>query len=183
MTTKRSTRWYRFGFILVWAALLSACSFQLRGTGAQTGVLQKVYVEELDGLDYDLRRAILSHWPDGGIQLATSLKEAQVTVSLGQPEFRQRRTARSGQGDTTAELLSLSIAYSLYAEKNDRLLSAGRLQVQRDRQLQPDAVLASEAELKSLRGQMSQALADKLLFKVHSDYSTYLKARKGGSAQ
>ncbi|MBF6058606.1 MULTISPECIES: LPS assembly lipoprotein LptE [Thiomicrorhabdus] len=183
MTTQGSIRWYRFGFILVWAALLSACSFQLRGTGAQTGVLQKVYVEELDNLDYDLRRAILSYWPDGGIQLAKSLKDAQVTVSLGQAEFTQRRTARSGQGDTTAELLTLSVAYSLYAENNDRLLSAGRLLVQRDRQLQPDAVLASEAELKSLREQMSKTLADKLLFKIHADYSAYLNTLKGGSTQ
>jgi LPS-assembly lipoprotein len=147
---------------------LSGCGFQLRGMDS-LGQLQfkTVFVQNELQARVEVQQALRKQLALSGVQKLDSEHEAEVIIRLQPTGYHVSRTAYSGQGDATAELLKMSLSFTAIWGLTGNVLVTGTTEVYRDRQIETAALLASEQELVDMRQSMAEALARQMMDRIN----------------
>jgi LPS-assembly lipoprotein len=143
------------------AALLSACGFQLRGTGDVQFALKE--------LDVSARNA----YGETVKELRDVLENNGVRVHAGAPyklvlsnESENRRTASYSSGARTAEYeLTLGLEYEIRGAQN-LLLTGNKLEVQNYYQQDDNNLTGSDQEAAQLRNELRRELIQQLALRL-----------------
>ncbi len=164
---------YLKGFLslLVAGVLLSSvsgCGFHLRGMGS-LGPLQfkTVLIENESQARIEIQQALRRQLALSGVQRVDSAQQAEVIIRLQPTHYHVSRTAYSGQGDATAELLKMSQSFTAVWGLTGNDLVTGTVETYRDRQIETAALLASEQEVIDMRQSMAEALARQMMDRIN----------------
>ena len=149
-------------------SFLTGCGFHLRGLDSM-GQMQftTVQLQNVSGVSIEIQKALRRQLRSAGVKLVDSMDQAEVQISFKPTEFKTSRTAYSGQGDTTAELLKMSQFFSANLMATDQLIIADSVSTYRDRQIETTALLASNNELQSIKQEMANILARQLVDRIN----------------
>ena len=171
MFAKRST-WLFVS--LISASLLTGCGFHLKGqsgASAEMQVAAKSYWQnnplQLDDdaiLGTPLRAAIRDVLEDAEIGL--SINGPQKLI-LDSADIVYRQTAQSSLGATTAETIRWQQAFSIQ-DAQGKVLSSGTIFSSRDRQVNPNALLAGSSERAEILQDMADEIARQLLERLNA---------------
>ncbi len=165
---KLSRRAMLAGLVIGTTGLLAGCGFKLRGTGeiAQANY-QTVKLVGEEAAPPTLIEALKQSFQGQGVRLTESMAEADLLIELAGYERHISRTAFSTTGDTTAELVKLSQGFRVQRVMDERLILDSRVQITRDRRINPNQLLASARELEDMERQMQQDLARQLIDRIN----------------
>lgn len=175
------------------AVLLAGCGFHLKGQGGNSAALQQAanlywqqtrLVVNLQALQTNpLKSALIKQlqlqnvnfverdrFSNVPLQTSSTLGESysQIQLRLAAPKIQARQTAQSALGATSAELLVWQQSYELLAGQG-KSLNSGELIARRDRQINANALLASDAE----RQEMLQAMAQEIAVQIVQRLNRY----------
>ncbi len=154
--------------LLVAVLWLSGCGFQLRGYDTLGEVHFKTALLTFSSdVRPEVQFALRKQLERSGVHLVDSEKEAEIWIQLPPTQYKVSRTAFSGQGDATAELLSMSQPFVVTWVLSGNHLVKGRVETYRDRQIDTAALLASEQELVSIRENMADDLARSIMDRIN----------------
>jgi len=162
-------RWMWAGILgLTASLLLSGCGFHLRGYDTVGEVQFKtVQLQSSPSVRLEVKLALRKQLELSGVNIVSSEKEAEVLIQLSPTHYKVSRTAFSGQGDATAELLSMSQSFTATWALTGNLLVSGSVETYRDRQIDTAALLASEQELIGMRESMAGDLARQMMDRIN----------------
>ena len=143
------------------AGLLSACGFQLRGTGDMQFALKELDVSARDA------------YGDTVQQVREVLENNDVRVYSGAPyklviarETENRRSASYSSGARTAEYeLTMSLEYEIRGAKN-LLLTGNKVEVQNYYQQDDNNLAGSDQEAAQLRSELRREMIQQLIFSL-----------------
>ncbi len=143
------------------AGLLSACGFQLRGTGDMQFALKELDVSARDA------------YGDTVQQVREVLENNDVRVYPGAPyklviarETENRRSASYSSGARTAEYeLTMGLEYEIRGAKN-LLLTGNKVEVQNYYQQDDNNLAGSDQEAAQLRGELRREMIQQLMFSL-----------------
>lgn len=149
--------------VLGLAFVLTACGFQLRGTGTTQMALTELNFAARDALS-PLGKEVKSTLANNKVLVTTS---APFTLYIG-PEETSRRTASFTPGTRSAEYqLTSSVTYELRSGSLPALLQ-DRVEVQRTYAYSQDNVTASGQEEALLREEMRRELVMQLMMRLQA---------------
>lgn len=162
-------RWMWAGILgLTASLLLSGCGFHLRGYDTVGEVQFKtVQLQSSPSVRLEVKLALRKQLELSGVNIVSSEKEAEVLIQLSPTHYKVSRTAFSGQGDATAELLSMSQSFTATWALTGNPLVSGSVETYRDRQIDTAALLASEQELIGMRESMAGDLARQMMDRIN----------------
>lgn len=153
-------------------ALVSGCGFRLRGTGALAGArYSSVVLQGLERIPMELAAAIRQQLQGLGVVITDSLSEAEVLIELGSYQRQVSRTAFSTTGETTAELIKLTQSFKAQRIVDEVEIVNTQVTTLRDRQIDPNQLLAAARELEDIERQMQQDLARQLIDRINRNYA------------
>jgi len=153
---------------LILTLFLSGCGFQLRGYDTVGQVhFQTVLLQNEAGVRPEVKLAIRKQLELSGVQIVASESEAEVLIRLRPTGYRVSRTAYSGLGDATAELLSMSQPFTAVWVLTGNDVVSGSVETYRDRQIETDALLAAEQELIGMQQSMAENLARQMMDRIN----------------
>ncbi|MCF6254289.1 MAG: hypothetical protein L3J38_06020 [Thiomicrorhabdus sp.] len=154
--------------VSLFVSVLSGCGFQLRGMDS-LGQLQfkTVFVQNELQARIEVQQALRKQLAMSGVQKLDSEHQAEVIIRLQPTAYSVSRTAYSGQGDATAELLKMSQSFTAVWGTTGNVLVTGTAETYRDRQIETAALLASEQELIDMRQSMAEALARQMMGRIN----------------
>ena len=143
------------------AGLLSACGFQLRGTGDVQFALKELDVSARDA------------YGDTVQQVREVLEDNDVRVYSGAPyklviarETEDRRGASYSSGARTAEYeLTMGLEYEIRGARN-LLLTGNKVEVQNYYQQDDNNLAGSDQEAAQLRGELRREMIQQLMFSL-----------------
>lgn len=148
---------------IAFTLLLTACGFQLRGTGNFDFHLQELQLNAADSLS-PLAMALEKQLQAHHVELTA---DAPYSLFLGHEE-QERRTVSFTAGTRSAEyMLTSSVNYEVRAGQLPALIK-GRAQVQRAMAYNQNLVSASDQEAHMLRDEMRQELVTQLIMRLQS---------------
>jgi len=149
-------------------SLLSGCGFHLRGLNSVgESQFKTVQLNNLMAASSEIQKALRSQLKSSGIVLVDSISEAEVQITLQATLFKASRTAYSGQGDATAEMLKMTQSFSAISVSSEQPITAGSVETYRDRQIETNAMLAADNELNSIKQEMAELLARQLMDRIN----------------
>ncbi|BBP46716.1 hypothetical protein THMIRHAS_20890 [Thiosulfatimonas sediminis] len=171
----------------IWSALLlllslqlTACSFQLRGSEGvfANPQLQSIALRTDATTDGAIKESIADLLPKSidlqTVQVIVSLPTAneadmrqELFLVLEGTKKQQKRTAVSAIGETTAEFIRWVQPYQVLNIKGERLLSDEAF-AYRDRQLDPQGLMAANQELYEINQLMAQDIAEQIVRRLQS---------------
>lgn len=154
---------------------ISGCSFQLRGSGSEFAntQLQVVSLRAEPDADSAIKTDIANLLPQTIdlqiVQQVVPLKNAsaeqvaqEVFLVLGSTKKQQKRTAVSVVGETTAEFIRWVQPYQVLNLRGELLFSDEAF-AYRDRQMDPQGLMAANQEVYELQQQMAQEIAEQIV--------------------
>ncbi|QXI29256.1 LPS-assembly lipoprotein LptE [Pseudomonas vanderleydeniana] len=143
------------------AVLLSACGFQLRGTGTSALTIKELSVSARNS------------YGDTVKQLTQVLERSGVDVHQGAPyklvltdeQETQRSASYSGAGRNVEYELNTALKYEIRGEK-DLLLTDGKLEVQKYYVHDGNNITGGDAEASELRKEMRRDLVQQMLIRL-----------------
>jgi len=162
-------RWMWTGMVFLMASLLlSGCGFHLRGYDTVGEVhFKTVLLKFSPNVRGEVKLALRKQLELSGVMVVSSEKEAEVLIQLNPTLYKVSRTAFSGQGDATAELLSMSQSFTATWTLTGNPLVSGSVETYRDRQIDTAALLAAEQELIGMRESMAGDLARQMMDRIN----------------
>ena len=167
-TTKSKNRIWWGCLALFVMSFVSGCGFHLRGYDSVGQVSFKtVFLQNELQTRPELQRAIRNQLGLSGVSIVNSESLAEVVLQLQPTAYSVSRTAFSGQGDATAELLKMSQSFKAIWVLTGNELVAGTVDTYRDRQIEVGALLTSEQELEGMRQSMAEDLARQMMDRIN----------------
>lgn len=149
--------------VLGLAFLLTACGFQLRGTGTMQMALTELNFAARDALS-PLAQEVKESLADNQVQISAN---APFTLYLG-PEETSQRTASFTAGTRSAEYtLTTAASYELRAGNLPALIT-DRIEVQRTYAHNQNNITGSGQEAELLRGEMRRDLTLQLMMRLQA---------------
>ncbi len=159
--------------VLSLAFILTACGFQLRGTGSTHMALSELNFVARDALS-PLGKEVQSSLANNKVLLSSS---APFTLYIG-PEEISRRTASFTAGTRSAEYtLTSAVTYELRSSRLPALLQ-DRIEVQRTYAYSQDNVTGSGQEEALLREEMRRELVMQLMMRLQAITPSQLQGLK-----
>lgn len=159
---------------------LSACGFHLRGmesTGALT--FKSAQIEVTEGVMSDIEGALERQLTYAGVTLLDN-QTADIQINLLATSYSASRTTTSGLGDTTSELLKMTQSFKVVDLVTGQNIVADSSSVYRDRQINTEAVLSSDSELRSIKKTMTEDLARQILDRIRRAMQAHSQSRSHG---
>lgn len=147
---------------------LNGCGFHLRGldTVGQTQ-FKSVQLQNVAGVRPEVLQAIRSQMALSGVTVVDSMAAAELQLVFQPTIYSASRTAYSGQGDTTAELLKMSQPFTALWVATDESFMSTQVHSYRDRQIDTAAILAANRELGAIHREMAEGLARQLMDRIN----------------
>ncbi|TLX60732.1 hypothetical protein DN824_03995 [Stutzerimonas nosocomialis] len=147
--------------VLGFAALLSACGFQLRGTGANDFALDEIGVQARNAYGEtvkELERVLKNN----GVQVTNA---APYRLNLAREQSRQRTASYNTSGRSAEYELTNSLDYE-FLDRNGLLLMEDRVEVQRVYVHDESNLISSAQEADQLRKEMRRELIQQLAMRL-----------------
>lgn len=143
------------------AVVLSACGFQLRGTGSTEITLKELDLSARDayGDTVNLLRRVLQ---GSGVKIYTGAEYKLILVS--QPET-QRTASYSGSSRSAEYALTTTLNYEIHGFK-DRLLLSDHVEVEKIYVHDGNNLIGSDQEANQIRGEMRNELVQKMVVRL-----------------
>lgn len=157
------------GIVFLMASLLlSGCGFKLRGYDS-VGQLhfKTVLLQNEQSVRSEVKLAIRKQLALSGAEQVASEKQAEVLIRFEPTFYKVSRTAYSGEGDATAELLKMAQSFTAVWSLTGNILVTGRVETYRDRQIDTGALLAAEQELMGMHESMAEDLARQVMDRIN----------------
>jgi LPS-assembly lipoprotein len=155
----------RIALIIIFAGLLSACGFQLRGANILPPDLKNLYIQASEAL-----RDEVSVFLEGtDTQILNNRKDADVILTLSDSLFDRRILSVDPNTGKEREFeLIYSLNYLAKRPSGKTLLNSNRLTVRRDYVFDEDAVIGKSREQGVLRAEMRRDAVQQILFRLQS---------------
>lgn len=144
------------------AVMLSACGFQLRGTGVNDFALSELDVKARNAFGEtlnDVRDNLANH----GVRLTS---QAPYTLVLVREEESTRAASYSNLGRGSEQQLNLALHYQILDQK-EHVLVSDKVQSQRFYLQDYNNVIGSSEEARQIKNEMRQELIQQLLQQLH----------------
>ncbi|MGE5651279.1 LPS assembly lipoprotein LptE [Noviherbaspirillum sp. UKPF54] len=147
--------------------LLSACGFQLRGSGETALPFKSIYVGLPDNspLGSELKRYIRA---DGSTQIASDPKTAQVILDVLSETREKAILSLNTQGRIREYTLYYKLRFRVRDVQNKELIAPTDIILKRDISFNESAVMAKENEEVLLYRDMQSDLVQQLLRRLHA---------------
>ena len=138
--------------LLLLAAGLSSCGFQLRGQVNIPAAMQPVYIQaEADGI---MMRELRNRLIQAGVQLTQQVGQAASVLRVFQ-EKKYRHILSVGSQATARQYETVyEISYKMFLPKGKELIPESRIKLQRDFSFDEKDTLGKEREEKTLQQEM-----------------------------
>ena len=155
----------RIALIIIFACLLSACGFQLRGATVLPADLKNLYIQAPDALRDEVRVYL-----DGtDTKVLDNRQGADVILTLSDSRFDRRvLSVDPNTGKEREYELIYSLNYLAKRASGKTLLNSKRLTIRRDYVFDRDAVLGKSREQGVLRTEMRRDAVQQILFRLQS---------------
>ncbi len=155
----------RIVLIIIFAGLLSACGFQLRGANVLPPDLKNLYIQAPVALRDEIRVYL-----DGtDTKVIDNRQGADVILILSDSHFDRRvLSVDPNTGKEREYELIYSLNYLAKRASGKTLLNSQRLTVRRDYVFDRDAVLGKSREQGVLRNEMLRDAVQQILFRLQS---------------
>lgn len=150
-------------FTLSLALVLSACGFQLRGTGSFDFAIQELRFSSADRLAplaQELQARLQAH----NVSLSNN---AEYTLYLGREEHSQRTVSFTAGTRSSERMLTSAVTYEIRSGNLPALLT-GQVEVQRLLAFNQNHVSASAEEASLLRDEMRRELINQLFMRLQA---------------
>ncbi len=156
-------RRFAHALVLVTALLVSACGFQLRGSGSHANLpFKTIYlgVSDASPLGNDLKRYIAGA---GGTTVVSDPKAAQANVEILSETRNKTILSLNSQGRIREYSLSYTLSFQVKDGKNNILLAPTTITLNRIISFNESQVLAKESEEASLYRDMQSDMVQQIL--------------------
>lgn len=143
------------------AVLLSACGFQLRGTGTNTLAIKELNVSARDAYGETVKM-LKSALESGGVKVDSS---APYKLVLTDEKEDSRTASYSGSARSVDVELSTVVTYELRGATTDPLLS-DKVEVEKDYTHDGNNLAGSDSESTEIRREMRRDLVQRLILRL-----------------
>jgi LPS-assembly lipoprotein len=155
-----------FAFMLVAAAMLSACGFHLRGSGNQAELpFKTIYLgfPDTSSLGNELKRYIAS---SGSTAVVTDPKAAEAVLEPLAESKNKQIISLNSQGRVREYALNYRLLFQVRDSKNNILLAPTDINIRRLISFNESQVLAKESEETMLYRSMQTDLVQQVLWRL-----------------
>ena len=153
----------KLSLIGMFAVMLVACGFQLRGAADIPASIQTMYMQGIntrDGFGLQLKRTLTRN----GIEVLSDYQEGAALMSFTTNRLQRRVMSVGVQTAKVSEYeLILDVVFDLSDAQQNKLIENERLEARRDYQFDPQQVLGRDAEEELLRDEMYNQLSQAIL--------------------
>lgn len=155
------------GFVMaLLMAVVAGCGFHLRGAVPVPPVMQRTLISGTDNspLYYELENALIA----SGVSVVESAESATATLAIDRERYGRRVLTVDSQGRASEYELSLLITFSLRGQDGRVIANHEQLRVLRSYSFDPNNVLGSSGQEKTLQDEMRRYAARQILRRLQS---------------
>lgn len=159
-------RYSKYSLAVVFLCLLSACGFQLRGTGG-TGVPEswrKMHLITANP-NGELSRELQSTFTANGV-VWLDQDEANYLVKIGTERFKQRNLSLNAQARAAEFELTLSTDFLVLDAKGASVMEFSKASVVKQMENDPRNVVGKAEEVRILRAEMRTELVQQIMRRI-----------------
>lgn len=151
--------------LLCLVAVIAGCGFQLRGTSPVPAALQPLAVDCPEAMPGNFCRSVREQLSLGGVTLAPE-SEADFVVRLR--DYREDRRASAITSDAAAAeyVLRHAVQLTLFTTDEIPLIASSELSASESYRYDEDNVLAKQREQEEVRRQLSDRMAQQVIFRL-----------------
>ena len=156
----------QFTAILGLLCLLSACGFQLRGTGGSSlPESWKTMHLSTDNPNGEMSRELLSTFSAHAI-VWVDQDDANYTLSVGKESFRQRNLSINAQARASEFELTMSTRFSVRNAMGKTVIESSEATVVKQMENDPSNVVGKDEEVRILKTEMRTELVQQILRRI-----------------
>ncbi|WP_439102777.1 LPS-assembly lipoprotein LptE [Congregibacter sp.] len=153
--------------MLALCLLITACGFQLRGTGGASALpsgWSRMYLASNDP-NGELTRIVESTFSASGI-IWVPRAEAQHILRLGPETFSQRNLSVNAQARAAEFDLQMSADFIVFNSKREKVMDRTTASVNKQMENDPQNVVGKAEEVRVLQGELRRELATQILRRI-----------------
>lgn len=154
-----------FWLIVLLLIELSACGFQLRGSGTLRPEMQQIYIE-LEQLDSSFGQKLNQGLQARGSNIATTPENATGTLVVTKPVNSRRLLSVNSLAQARDYLLFSSVRISLKDAQGKSVLANQKVDIRRELVADPNNILGSDQEAERLFTEMEDDLIQAILMRL-----------------
>jgi LPS-assembly lipoprotein len=160
-------RLVRFSLLLATALLLSACGFQLRGTGdvAVSDEWRSMYLVT-NNPNSEFSREVKARFAANGVEWKDDKKAANYAVVLGPERFSQRNLSLNSEARAAEFELTMRSTFSVNDGAGGQVMEATTSSVVKQMENDPRNVVGKAEEIRILKAEMRGELAQQILRRI-----------------
>jgi LPS-assembly lipoprotein len=167
---KRLTRHYsiHFSLALCVTCLLTACGFQLRGTGSNSMVLPESWKSMhlvTASPNSEFSRDVIALLAANGVQW-TERDKANLSLVLGGEQFQQRYLSLNAEARVAEYELTMSSQFSILDAENKEIMAPTTVSVVKQVENNPRNVVGKEGEVQMVQREMRSDLAQQIMRRI-----------------
>ena len=164
-TTKTTLPFVKVTMLALAVVALSACGFELRGTGKLPDSVQTVYVDS----SRDLRKAIVSQVERDGTRVVADKANADLSILVQQEGYERRVLSVDGRTGKAREYeLLYRMTLSAHRTAGNTLIIGQPITLSRDYLFDADAVIGKTEEEDVIRQEMRRDAAEQIVRRVNA---------------
>lgn len=166
---KRLTRYgTHYSLVLCLACLLTACGFQLRGTGSNSTSLPESWKSMhlvTASPNSEFSRAVIALLAANGVQW-TERDKANLSLVLGGEQFQQRYLSLNAEARVAEYELTMTSQFSIVDAENKEIMAPTRVSVIKQVENNPRNVVGKEGEVQMVQNEMRSDLAQQIMRRI-----------------
>lgn len=153
-------------FLLAMLCMLTACGFQLRGSGGNTLPSSWSNLHLLTtNPNSELSRELQSRFSANGVNWVDRT-EARYSIRLGGEQFKQRNLSLNAQARAAEFQLTLSTNFAVFDEQGVEVLPLSKAAVVKQMENDPRNVLGKSEEIRILKSEMRTELIEQIVRRI-----------------
>ncbi|MFT6276128.1 MAG: LPS-assembly lipoprotein [Halioglobus sp.] len=153
-------------FLLAMLCLLTACGFQLRGSGGNSlpSSWNNLHLMTTNP-NSELSRELQSRLSANGVTWVDKA-EALYSIKLGDEQFKQRNLSLNAQARAAEFQLTLSSAFTVFDEEGLEVIPLSKAAVVKQMENDPRNVLGKSEEIRILKSEMRTELIEQIVRRI-----------------
>jgi len=155
--------------LLACASLLTACGFQLRGTGDNTVVVPDTWKSMYlvtSNPNSEFSREIVSRFAANGVQWAVERSAANYSLVLNPERFQQRNLSLNSEARAAEFELTMSSNFTILDANKLEVMPKTDVAVIKQMENDPRNVVGKAEEVRLLKGEMRAELARQIMRRI-----------------